>query len=76
MEMIPDSVDFIDEQDDPLDWPEWHLTTEQKVLIAECMVKWHQSFEVTVARMLRSGLTSVLRKRDPLADKTLARVSA
>lgn len=62
LESIPDIVDFVDEDGRDLGWGEWELTLAHKLLIAECMIAWHQGFEKTVTRMIRAGLRSLLRK--------------
>jgi hypothetical protein len=59
---LPDEITFCDEDGKDLGWGVHKLTLYERLLIARLMVAWHQSFETTFQRMVRSGMRSLKRK--------------
>lgn len=60
---IPDEIEFSDEDGNILEeFGLLTLTWEQKLMVAELSIKWHQSLEKTLLRMIMSGVRQAIKE--------------
>jgi len=60
---MPDEAEFSDENGNRLEeYDVLELTPELKYAIATLSIKWHQSIEKTIVRMIMSGAKATIKK--------------